>query len=112
MSHDARLEDLVILQGEEVSNAITNHVGVENTVDFLIYGGKNMLGAVNVQVSPEQKPTEDDWYDFQWSSGTDVMLTAGKAVRVAARCIKAIRLKALTQQVEDVVCPAISQQDT
>lgn len=113
MSHDARLEDLVILNGQTASNAVENPVGIQNIVEMLIYGPSAIDGTtITVQVSPVQSPAAGDWRAFQFVPGTDVTIGAGKAVRVAARCIKAIRLLAGTTQTADRVFPIVVQQDT
>lgn len=114
MSHDARLEDLVILNGATVSNVVTNPVGIQNIVEMLIYGPSAIDGTtITVQVAPvDENIQAADWRNFQFVPGTDVTIGAGKAVRVAARYIKAIRLLAGTTQTADRVFPIVVQQDT
>jgi hypothetical protein len=113
MSHDARLEDLVIPSGQSASNAIINPVGIQNIIELVIYGAATFTGTtITVQVSPVQNPSAGDWYNFQFTPGTDVVIAAGKAVRVACRCIKAIRLLSNGAEAADRVCPIVVQQDT
>lgn len=113
MSHDARLEDLVILNGAAVSNVVTNAVGIQNIVEMLIYAPSAVDGTITVQVSPvDENIQSSDWCNFQFVPGTDVTIAAGKAVRVAARCIKAIRLSAGTNQLADRRFRLVVQQDT
>lgn len=113
MSHDARLEDLVIPSGQTVSNAIITPVGIQNIVEMVIYADAAFTGTtITVQVAPLQSPAAGDWKNFQFTPGTDVVIAAGKAVRVACRCIKAIRLLSNASEGAARTCPVIVQQDT
>lgn len=113
MSHDARLEDLVIPSGQSVSNAIINPVGIQNIIELVIYADAAFTGTtITVQVSPVQNPAAGDWKNFQYTPGTDVTIAAGKAVRVACRCIKAIRISSNGTEAATRTCPVVVQQDT
>lgn len=86
--HPYRFTDLTIPNGQTDSNVLSlsqDRVGLGMGINMTIYTPAAYTAAITVQLSPVDNPAAGDWKTLQYPvPGTDLVLTAGKAVFINA----------------------------
>lgn len=100
---------LTIANGATDSNVITTKLGFGTSTDIIVYVPTTLTGTVTLQVSYLEAPTTE-WYTLN-IGGTDVTLTAAKAIVVPTSSFRAIRAHSSAAEGGARSFPVVSQSD-
>ena len=92
MSRQQATDDLVIANGQTVSNQIPGE-RLRHTRELCIFAPATLPETVTVEVAPGPSPQAADFRALQ-SDGADITLTAGKATVITAVAFQSLRLVA------------------